>query len=66
MLLVFNPLNQPVAKTLHVNLYYTGLTGKARVKEQGRKATSFKLNRDYTIALPVKVSAQGMNWFVIE
>jgi hypothetical protein len=66
MLVVFNPLSQPVAKTLRVNLYYTGLTGKARVSEQGRKATSFKLNRDYTIALPVKVPAHGMNWFVIE
>jgi len=66
MLVVFNPLNQRVAKTLRVNLYYTGLTGKARVSEQGRRASSFKLNRDYTIALPVKVAAQGMNWFVIE
>jgi hypothetical protein len=66
MLVVFNPLSQPVAKTLRVNLYYTGLTGKARVSEQGRKATSFKLNRDYTIDLPVKVPAHGMNWFVIE
>jgi hypothetical protein len=66
MLVVFNPLNQPVARTLRVNLYYTGLTNKARVSEPGRKATSFKLNRDYTIALPVKIPMQGMNWFVIE
>ncbi len=66
MLVVFNPLNQPVARTVQVNLYYTGLTDKARVSEQGRRATTFKLNRDYTIALPVRVPAQGMNWFVIE
>jgi hypothetical protein len=55
-----------VERTLRVNLYYTGLTHKARVSELGRKATSFKLNRDYTIALPVKIPMQGMNWFVIE
>jgi hypothetical protein len=59
MLVVFNPLNQPVTKSLPVNLYYTGLTDKARVSEQGRRATSFKLNRDYTIAVPVPVPAQG-------
>lgn len=66
MLVVFNPLNLPAAKQLRVNLYYTALTDKARVSEQGRKPTSFRLNRDYTIELPVEVAAQGMNWFVIE
>ncbi len=66
MLIVFNPLNQPVAKTLRVNLYYTGLTDEAIVSEQGEKATAFRINRDYAIELPVDVPAQGMNWFVIE
>ena len=66
MLVVFNPLNQPVEQTLRVNLYYTGLTAKARVSEQGKQSNTFLLNRDYTIELPVKVPAQGMNWFVIE
>jgi hypothetical protein len=65
MLVVFNPLPQPVARTLRVNLYYTGLTTQARVREQGRRAKTFKLNRDCTIELPVQVSARGMNWFVI-
>ncbi|MBI3851612.1 MAG: alpha-galactosidase [Verrucomicrobia bacterium] len=66
MLVVFNPLNQSVEKTLRVNLFYTGLTDKALVSEQARKSKTFKLNRDYTIELPVQVPAQGMNWFVIE
>ena len=66
MLVVFNPLPQAVRKTLRINLYYTGLTETARVSAQGQAAKSFKLNRDYTIELPVQVPAQGMNWFVIE
>ena len=66
MLVVFNPLDRPVKKTLHVNLYYTGLAGKARVTEQRKRSQTFKLKRDYTIELPVEVHAQGMNWFVIE
>jgi hypothetical protein len=49
MLVVFNPLNQPVTKLLRVNFYFTGLTEEVRMSEQGRKATSFRLNRDYTI-----------------
>ena len=66
MLVVFNPLNQPVEKTLRVNLYYTGLTDIARVSAGNQAAKSVKLNRDYTIELPVQVPAQGMRWFVIE
>ncbi len=66
LLVVFNPLNQPVQKTLRVKLYYTGLTKAAHVSLQGQKAKTFKLSRDYTIELPVQVPAQGMTWCVVE
>ena len=66
MLVVFNPLNQPVARLLRVNLYYTGLTAAARVSEQGQKPKSFKIDRAFNINLPVQIPAQGMNWFVIK
>jgi len=66
MLVVFNPLNEPVTRKLRVNLYYTGLTDSARVREKGGAAKRFKLARDYTMELPVTIPAQGMNWFVVE
>ena len=66
MLVVFNPLKQPAAKILRVNLYYTGLTKVARVSLQGRNAKTIKLSRDYTVELPVQVPAQGMIWCVVE
>ena len=66
LLVVFNPLNEPVTKKLRVNLYYTGLADSARVREKGGPAKGFKLARDYTVELPVTVSAQGMNWYVVE
>ena len=66
MLVVFNPLNEPVTRKLRVNLYYTGLTTPARLREKGGAAKRFKLARDYTVELPVTVPAQGMNWFVVE
>ncbi|MSU61516.1 MAG: alpha-galactosidase [Pedosphaera sp.] len=66
LLVVFNPLNEPVTKNLRVNLYYTGLTDSARIREKGGSAKRFKLSRDYSLELPVRVSAQGMNWFTVE
>jgi len=66
LLAVFNPLNESRTKTLRVNLYYTGLTDAAHIRESSGKAKKFKLARDYTVELPVTVPAQGMNCYVIE
>ncbi|MSU36773.1 MAG: alpha-galactosidase [Pedosphaera sp.] len=66
LLVVFNPLNEPVSKTIRVNLYYTGLTNSARVREQRGTSKHLKLSRDYFIELSARVPAQGMNWYVIE
>ena len=66
MLVVFNPLEEEVERTIKVPLYYTGLTDTARVSFGGASAVEYKLARDYSIKLPVKVPAGGMAWFVIE
>jgi len=66
LLMVFNPTETPIAKTMTVPLYYTGLTDTARVREQEGSAKSVKLDRRYGIALDVRVEARGFTWFVIE
>lgn len=66
LLTVFNPLDRPVEKKLHVNLYYTGLTRTARIKDAAGKSLKITLARDFTVEVPVKVPAQGMAWWVIE
>jgi hypothetical protein len=66
LLVVFNPLDQPVHKVLHVNLYYTGLTDTAQVTSPEGRETSMKIDRDYTVDVPVEVPPQGMSWYVIK
>ncbi len=66
MLVVFNPLNEPVTKILRVNLYYAGLADTARLRERGGPPKRLKLARDYSVELPVTVPAQGMQWFTLE
>jgi len=65
LLMVYNPLDREVRKTLSVPLYYTGLTTAANVQEADGAAKSYPLNRDYKIDLPVAVPARGVRWFVI-
>ncbi|HTH49956.1 MAG TPA: alpha-galactosidase [Candidatus Limnocylindria bacterium] len=66
MLVVFNPLAEAVTKKLRVNLYYTGLTDTARIREQDGATKRLKLDRDYSVEVPVQVPAGGMSWFVLE
>lgn len=66
LLVVFNPLNEPVEKTLRVPLYYAGLETAAKVSRADSTSSTYPLARDYTIELPVQVPAQGMAWYVIE
>ena len=65
MLVVFNPLHEPVEKNLSVPLYYTGLEFTATLSHEGTNPTTHTLSRDYTIDLPVRVPANGMTWYTI-
>ncbi|MCA9266450.1 MAG: hypothetical protein KDA60_21470, partial [Planctomycetales bacterium] len=65
-LCVYNPLPEPVTRTIHVNLYYTGLDDMARVSHEGGPSTTVKLDRQYRIPVQVQVPADGMTWYVIE
>jgi hypothetical protein len=66
LLVVFNPTGETIEKELGVPLYYAGLSKTARVREAEGPARTFRLDREYRIALPVKVPARGFSWYVIE
>ena len=65
LLMVYNPLEQEVSRTLRIPLYYTGKTDTASVSERDGAVTSFKLDREYYIDLPVTVPARQGTWFVV-
>lgn len=66
MIVVYNPLDKPAERTIHVNLYYTGLTETAKVSREDLPAKPYQLDRTFHIDLPVTVPAKGMSWYVIE
>ncbi|MHC4908808.1 MAG: hypothetical protein ACYTF9_03705 [Planctomycetota bacterium] len=65
MLIVHNPLDRAVERTLQVNLYYTGLDTEAIVTEADGTERRFALDRGYAIEVPVTVEAGGMSWYTI-
>ncbi len=66
MLVVFNPLKEKVKRTIKANLYYTGLTKTAKIRQQEGKPKTYNLARDYTVEIPVEIEAEGFTWFVVE
>ena len=65
MLLVFNPLDHDVTRTLRIDLYYTGIEDTARIAASDRAPSEHRLARDYTVDLEVQVPARGFAWYVI-
>lgn len=66
LLMVFNPLDEGVEKTLLVPLYYTGLKEAAMIREREGAGRVYELDREYRVELPVNVEGRGLSWFVIE
>jgi len=64
--LFFNPTGAAIEKTVRLPLYYTGLTDQTRIREGEGPAKGYRLDRDYGVALPVRVPARGFSWYVID
>jgi hypothetical protein len=66
LLMVYNPLDREVEKTLSIPLYYSGLTRTAKVSQRENASKTIELDRGYRLALPVNLPARGCTWFVFE
>lgn len=62
----YNPCGEDIVRTVKLPLYYTGLTGKASIREQEGKTKKYELLRDYTVNLTIKIPANGYTWYVVE
>ncbi len=64
-LMLFNPLDKPIKRTIRVPLYYTGLTASAKLSHEDSTPVSYKLNRDHTIDVTVNIAAREYTWYTI-
>ena len=66
MAIIFNPTDQPIKKDFRLPLYYTGLKGVAKIREQEGIIKTYILNHDYEVEVPVEIPAGGFTWLVVE
>ena len=66
LVMIFNPTNEKMIRTIKLPLYYTGLTQTASVREKEGKLKTYALNRNYEIQLTVTLEPNGYSWWVIQ
>jgi hypothetical protein len=64
--MVYNPLPETAKRTLRLPLYYTGLTGTARIREREGASKAYLLDREFNVQVPVEIPARSSIWLVIE
>lgn len=64
--MLYNPLDSTAARTIKLPLYYTGLATVAKIRVENGAYKTYKLSRDYSVNITVKIPAQGYIWLVIE
>jgi hypothetical protein len=65
LVLLFNPLKEPITRTIKIPLYYTGLTAKATVIKNN-SAVVYTLNRKYEITVPITIEAESYTWLLVK
>jgi hypothetical protein len=65
-LMLYNPTQKEISRTIRVPLYYTGLTESATFREKGGKPVTLSLNRNYEASLKVAIPSEGYTWLTIE
>jgi hypothetical protein len=66
LVFLYNPLPETIQRDIQVPLYYTGLTGEAKISERDGPPVTFNLDRQFNIRIPVTLPANGRTWYVIQ
>jgi hypothetical protein len=64
-LMIYNPLEEQITRTIKVPVYYTGIKDKVKVQQQNGKTKTYRIDKDSNILLTFSVPARGYNYFVM-
>lgn len=64
--MVFNPLDQPIAKTITLPIYYADISTTAKVRVSDGPIMELTVDREYRIRVPVDITANRNAWITIE
>jgi len=62
MLMIFNPINKSISRTLRIPLYFTGLSGTVQFSMNDGEPQQRAMRVDGSIDLQITVEAGGNSW----
>ena len=65
LVMLFNPLQQAITRTITIPLYYTGLTKQVTIT-MDNKTVAYTLDRNYNMQVKVMIAAESYTWFVVK
>lgn len=66
LLMVFNPLNERVTRSIEVPLYYTGLRNQVEIIQEQELIGTVALKPPYSVEVTVDIPANGYTWVVFK
>ncbi|QEC53511.1 alpha-galactosidase [Anseongella ginsenosidimutans] len=66
LVMLYNPLDTEISQTIHLPLYYTGLTKTAAVRVEEGPSRVYSLDRNYTVGIQVTIPGKGYTWLTVE
>ena len=66
LLMVWNPTSEEMEQEMQVPMYYTGITGRAAISQEGKSEATVKLGAGGEITVRAKVAARSCTWWVIK
>ena len=65
LLMIYNPLNEAITRTLTIDLYYTGLKKQVSISENDGAFKKMNIE-DTKMTLKVTIPAKSQKWFVLK
>ena len=66
LMMLFNPTNETITRTIQLPLYYTGLQDKAKIAIKGQSPKTYQLNRSYDASFSFTLAPGAYEWYTIE
>ena len=66
LLMLYNPLDKPITRTIKIPLYYSGLEDRATFTGEDGKKVVKNLDRKYEVEMTFTIKASGYSWYLIE
>jgi len=64
--MLFNPLKTAITRTIEIPLYYTGLTGQAKITFDDKTVKTASLDHLGKTTMTITIPAESYRWFTVE